>query len=106
MFLQDRNRFFEKDEELVKSLADSDDEEEQYQYYEDSEEKEWETRPIVNLNVSEDEDGPLVERDDRQNKFRTTPNETTLTKLMIDISKFLEASSSLRKFILRHRHSA
>jgi hypothetical protein len=101
--------FFEKDEELVKSLVDSDDEEEEeeeHQYFEDSDEEEWETRPIVDLSVSGDEDGPLVQRDDRTNHFRTKPNETIITDLMVDVANFLEASSTMQKFILRHRHSA
>lgn len=91
--------FFERDEALVASYMDSDDEESWHEY------TEWESRPIVELVISEDEDGPLTQRDDRICLFRTMPNETAVTDLLTGIAHFLESATCLRQFILRRRFS-
>ncbi|KAF2627001.1 hypothetical protein BU25DRAFT_411108 [Macroventuria anomochaeta] len=54
---------------------------------------------------SDDEDGPLIEREDGCNQFRTMPNPEIFLDFMIDAARPVEVSTRLRKFILRHGHS-
>lgn len=52
---------------------------------------------------SEDEDGPLIEKEYHSNHFRTAPNPDNIAGFLIDAASMVASTPSLRKFILRHR---
>ena len=98
---EDARWFFDPDEELVARIKDLQDKTSEDDYDSDSERAD-----IVELYDSDDEDGPLFERDDGFNQFRTMPNKETIPDLLIGAARFVEASTRLRKFVLRHRHNS
>lgn len=88
--------FFVKDEQLFKKIAEEESEEE-----EETDEHEADSESIVQADDSEDEDGPVTQRWDRSNYYRTLPNPETLPLVLSDAACFVQGSSKLRRFILR-----
>jgi hypothetical protein len=65
---------------------------------------EWVVRPIVTFEDSDDEDGPLEERDDKFNLYRTLPNPEIMPGFLSDAAGFVQTSPMLRMFLLGTRY--
>jgi hypothetical protein len=57
----------------------------------------------IELWDSDDEDGPLIDRMDWLNHFRTMPNPKTVPSFLINAINWVQTSPRSRKFISRHR---
>lgn len=55
---------------------------------------------------TDDEDGPIWQRGDFSNHFRTMPDPETVPELLLGAARMVSSCTRLRKFILRHRRSA
>jgi hypothetical protein len=64
---------------------------------------EWVVCPIVTFEDSDDEDGPLEERDDKSNLYRTLPNPEIIPGFLSDAAAFVRDSPKLQKFLLGSR---
>jgi hypothetical protein len=89
--------FFVKDEQIFKKIAEEESNEEAD---EDESDSESESSSIIQADDSEDEDGPVTQRWDRSNHYRTLPNPETLPLVLSDAARFVEGSPKLRRFIL------
>jgi hypothetical protein len=78
--------FFIKDEQLFKRIAE---EEEADEHAANSESEPF---AIVQADDSEDQDGPVTQRWDRSNYYRTLPNPETLSLVLSDAACFVEGS--------------
>jgi hypothetical protein len=61
---------------------------------------EYTVRPIITFEDSDDEDGPLEERNDKVNRYRTLPNPEIIPKFLSEAAEFVQAHPMLRMFLL------
>jgi hypothetical protein len=112
----DGHWFFVPDKDLIAKIREQDEQQslhydpydEQQSLYNDpyASDSDSDSLGPVELWDDEDEDGPLLQRGDIYNHFRTMPNPEYIPTLLIDAAKMVASNPTLRKFILRHRHSS
>lgn len=93
LFVEDRG-LMDKIQEL---------EEQQSVHYYDSDSNQSEPVELWN---SDDEDGPLLLRQDWMKAYRTMPDPELIPVLLKDAARMVASCKHLRKFIIRHRHNA
>ena len=105
--------FFVRDEDLIAKIKEQDEQQSLHDESDDEQQSPYngpyasdsDSLGPVELWDDEDEDGPLLQRGDIQNHFRTIPNPENIPTLLIDAARMVALNPSLRKFILRHTHS-